>query len=52
MPVFDEFFEVAEIEITAIHDIDGPGLDDRIVEDVDIVNVSGGRVLRETLLLS
>lgn len=36
------FEEAAKVEITAIHDIDGPGLDDQIVEDIDIVNVSGG----------
>ena len=36
------FEEAAKVEITAIHDIDGPGLDNQFVEDIDIVNISGG----------
>jgi len=36
------FVEAAKVEITTIHDIDGPGLDDQLVEDIDIVNISGG----------
>jgi len=34
--------KAAEIEVTAIHDIDGPDSDDQVVEDIDIVDVSGG----------
>ncbi len=37
-----DFEEAAKVEITATHDKNGPGLDDQIVEYIDIVNVSGG----------
>ena len=37
-----DFVEASKIEITAIHDIDGPNLDDQLVEDIDIVDFPRG----------
>ena len=34
--------EAGKIQIAAIHDIDGPKLDDQLVEDIDIVNFPRG----------
>ena len=34
--------ETNKVEINAIHDINSTGLDDQFVEDIDIVNISGG----------
>ena len=37
-----DFVEAGKIEITAIHDIDGPHLDDQLVDDIDIVDLPCG----------
>jgi hypothetical protein len=31
-----DFVEAGKIEISAIHDVDGPKLDEQLVEDVDL----------------
>ena len=37
-----DLVEAGKIEISAIHDVDGPKLDEQLVEDVDIVDFSRG----------
>ena len=37
-----DLVETGKIQIAAIHDIDGPKLDDQLVEDIDIVNFPRG----------
>lgn len=37
-----DFVEAGKIEIAAIHDVDGPQLDDQLVQDIDIVNFPRG----------
>ena len=37
-----DLVEARKIEIPSIHDVDGPQLDDQLVEDIDIVNFSCG----------
>ena len=35
-----DFVEACKIEIAAIHNVDGAGFDDQVVEDIDVVNLS------------
>ena len=37
-----DFVETGKIEIAAIHNVDGPQLDDQLVEDIDIVKFPRG----------
>lgn len=37
-----DFVEAGKIQIATIHDIDGPNLDDQLVEDIDIVHFPRG----------
>ena len=37
-----DFVEAGKIEIAAIHDVDGPQLDEQLVEGIDIVNFPRG----------
>ena len=37
-----DFVEASKIQITAIHDVDGPQLDDQLVEYIDIVHFPRG----------
>jgi len=37
-----DFVKTHKVEIAAIHDIDGPELDDQLIEDIDIVNLPRG----------
>jgi hypothetical protein len=37
-----DLVEAGKIQIAAIHDVDGPNLDDQLVEDIDIVNFPRG----------